>query len=166
MLIISEIPPPEKIVRRRVSYDTFIALCLHQKYIYTTTKVVKNPRKTKKSAARLACNGLNTRVIIPLQPLLELEEPEGEARDDEHQRDSPHIAVLPTELGHKLEVHAVHARNKRRGHEDNSGHRENLDYLVLLDIDKAKCRILNIVQTLEAEIGMADKRVHVFEHQL
>ena len=92
-----------------------------------------------------------------LQPLLKLEVPERKTRYQQHQGDSPQVAVLPVELGHKLKVHTVHACHQRSWHEDHGSHREDFYYLVLLDVDKTECSILDIVQTLEAEVGVADK---------
>ena len=74
--------------------------------------------------------------------------------------------AMAVQFGHGLEVHAVDRRDERRGHEDHRRHGEDLDDLVLLDVDKTQRRILDIVQSLEAEIGMVDQRVDVLDHQL
>ena len=63
------------------------------------------------------------------------------------------------QLGHDRKVHAINTCDQRRGHENHSSHREDLYDLVLLDIDKTQCRILDIVQTLKTEIGMVDEYV-------
>ena len=65
-----------------------------------------------------------------------------------------------------MEIHAVDTRHERRGHEDHGRHRKDLDDLVLLDVDEPQRGVLDIVQTLEAEIGMVDERVDVLDHQL
>ena len=92
-----------------------------------------------------------------LHPLLIPEVPDGESRREYHQADGEQIAQRdgvarnlphPVQLGHKVEVHTVDTRDKRRGHEDNRCHRENLYNLILLDVNKAQSRILYVIQTL------------------
>ena len=73
---------------------------------------------------------------------------------------------MPVELGHVLEIHAVNRSDERSGQEDDGGHGENLDDFVLLDVDKTQRGVLDVVETLEREIGVVDKRIDVLDHQL
>nr|DAO23870.1 MAG TPA: hypothetical protein [Caudoviricetes sp.] len=100
------------------------------------------------------------------KPLFEAEEPDGEARAEDHQRNGEEVSVAPVHLGHDRKVHAVDAGDQGRGHEDHGGHREDLDDLILLDVDEPQRGVLDVVQTLETEIGVVDERIDVLDHQL
>ena len=114
--------------------------------------------------------------IVALQPLLVAEIAHCESRGENHQADGEDVAkreaiailegVDPLQLGHKLKVHTIDTRHQGRGHKYHSSDGEYLHNLVLLDVDKTERRVLDIVQTLEREVGMRNERVDVLNHQL
>src|SRR5262245_41870901 len=98
------------------------------------------------------------------QPILPLEENIGQRRRYQHQHNRKRVAVLPLELGHVLEVHAIDRRNQGRWHEHNRRDRKYLDDVVLLDGDNAQQRIEH-EGDLAGEIGgVIGERLNVTLH--
>src|SRR5476651_2271933 len=54
----------------------------------------------------------------------------------DHQTPGPRITEGPFQLGHELEVHAVHAGDQGWRQKGHAGHREYLDDLVLVNVDE------------------------------
>lgn len=102
--------------------------------------------------------------------------PDRQNRAEDHERDGEEIAQrddgtvvegqVPVQFGHGLEVHAVDRGDERRGHEDHGSHREDLDDAVLLDVDQTQRGVLDVVQSLKAEVGVVDQRINILDHQL
>ena len=102
--------------------------------------------------------------MIALQPLLFLEEEQDGCHADHHRGEGENIAVAPREFRHKLEVHTVDGRYERRRHEYNRNDGEYLDYLVLLDVYETEERVLQVVQTVETEVGVLYQGVDVLDY--
>ena len=86
-----------------------------------------------------------------LQPLLQFEDQQYNQCEYDHQSDGERVTERPLQLGHNLEVHAVHTGNQCWWQEENIHHGEDLDDLVLLDVYQTEERILEVVQTVESE---------------
>ena len=99
-----------------------------------------------------------------LQPFFESEDEQHYTREDEHEGNGERITEGPIELRHKLEVHTVHAGHEGRRQEDNVYHGEYLDDLVLLDVYETEEGILQVVQTIETELGVLEQRVYIFDN--
>ncbi len=65
--------------------------------------------------------------------------------------------MFPLERIDELEVHAVNTGDQCRRHENYRCNRKDFNDFVLLDIDQTQKGVLQILQTLEIEIGVIDQ---------
>lgn len=67
------------------------------------------------------------------------------------------------QFGHKVEVHAIHARYQCGRQEYNAHDGENFDDFVLLDIDQTKECVLQIFEAVERKARVFEKRIDVLD---
>ena len=79
---------------------------------------------------------------------------EGHEADDDDPVPEIGVGFIGGQDG-KAHVHAVEAGNEGRRHEEHAHHGQDLHNFVLLQVDKTHHGILEVFQTLEAEVGMA-----------
>ena len=68
------------------------------------------------------------------------------------------------QLGHEIEVHTVHTGNQSRWQEYHIHHREDLDDLVLLDVNKTEESILQVVETIETKTRVFEQRIDILDN--
>ena len=94
---------------------------------------------------------------LVLQPLAAAEEIQGAEGGQGHQSHRKGEAIFPLECINELEVHAINTRDQCWGHENHRCNREDLDDFVLFDVNQTQKGVLQILQTLEIEIGVIDQ---------
>ena len=96
-----------------------------------------------------------------------LEDPEDNDDRDHHQyKDkSPHPRRAAQEIT-EADVHTEEAGYQGRRHEHEGHEGEHLHDLVLIEVDDTEDCVLEVLQTLEAEVGMVDKRRDIFEEDI
>jgi len=92
-----------------------------------------------------------------LQPLTAAEEIQGAEGGQGHQSHRKGEAIFPLERIDEFEVHSINTSDQCRGHENYRCNREDLDDFVLFNVNQTQKGVLQILQTLEIEIGVIDQ---------
>lgn len=102
-----------------------------------------------------------------LQHFLALEDEEHDDKRNHHQRDDDDPVPLGVARNHReRDVHSVEGCDEGRRHQKERNEGEYLHYLVLIEVDETDDRVLEILETVEAEIRVVHERGDVLEHDV
>ena len=87
-----------------------------------------------------------------------LENPEDYGKGNDHQsHDHNPCPTRAAEETSELDIHTEEAGNQGRRHQEQGDQSEDLHDLVLVEVDDTENSVLQVLETLEAEVGMVDK---------
>ena len=96
-----------------------------------------------------------------------LEHPEDDGQRNYHERknDYPGPSGVAEEAS-KLHIHTEKAGYQCRRHQEKRHESKHLHDLVLIEVDDTENSVLEVLETLETEVGMVDKRGDVLEEDV